>query len=139
MEQFVIKGFSIAKNRIYSPVENGGLGMFRLSEFTSALKCSWIKRSLDNINDNWKYTLATISGNNVLNCVNDSVTRNAVGDTLLGTIESFCVFRSNFSRIENNFLSAQLYCNNAFGYGRGNVNKLDDNFFLNRQSRTKTG
>ncbi len=23
----------------------------------------------------------------------------------------------------------QLYCNNAFGYGRGNVNKLDDKFF----------
>ncbi len=39
------------------------------------------------------------------------------------------MFKSNFSRIENNFRSAQLYCNNAFGYGRGNVNKLDDNFF----------
>ncbi len=71
--------------------------MFRLGEFTSALKCGWIKRSVDNINDNWKYTLATISGNNVLNCVNDSVTKDAVGDTLFGIIESFCVFRSNFS------------------------------------------
>jgi hypothetical protein len=108
MEQFVTKGFSVAKNRIYSPVENGGLGMFRLSDFTSALKCSWIKRSLDNINDNWKYTLATVSGNNVLNCVNDNVTREAVGDTLFGIIESFCVFRSSFSRIENNFISSQL-------------------------------
>jgi hypothetical protein len=129
MEQFVTKGFSVAKNRIYSPVENGGLGMFRLKDFTSALKCSWIKRSVDNINDNWKYTLATVSGNNVLNCVNDNVTREAVGDTIFGIIESFCTFRSSFSRIENNFLSAQLYCNNAFGYGRGNINKLDSNFF----------
>jgi hypothetical protein len=31
--------------------------------------------------------------------------------------------------LENNFRTAQIYCNNAFGYGRGNVNKLDDNFF----------
>jgi hypothetical protein len=82
MEQFVTKGFTIAKNRIYSPVENGGLGMFRLGDFISALKCSWIKRSVDNINDNWKYTLATVSSNNVLNCVNDNVTKDNVGETL---------------------------------------------------------
>ncbi len=105
------------------------MGLFKLNEFIASLQCGWIKRSLDNINDNWKYTLATISGNNVLNCVNDKVTREHVGATLLGFVDSFCLFKSNFAMLENNFRTAQIYCNNAFGYGRGNLNKLDDNFF----------
>jgi hypothetical protein len=56
MENFVCKGFNIAKDRLYRKPEDGGLGMFRLETFITALQCSLVKRIFDCCNDNWKYT-----------------------------------------------------------------------------------
>jgi hypothetical protein len=53
IEQFVLKGINIAKDRVYLPVDRGGLGLFRLTDFISALQCSWIKRTYHSLNDNW--------------------------------------------------------------------------------------
>jgi hypothetical protein len=57
MENFVCKGFNIARDRLYKTPSEGGLGMFRLDTFIKALQCSWIKRIFDCCNDNWKYDI----------------------------------------------------------------------------------
>jgi hypothetical protein len=40
----------------------------------------------------------------------------------------------------NNFLKVPIYCKNAFGFGRGNINKLDEEFFAvgNDMEKRKT-
>ena len=44
----------INKDTIYTHTSKGGLGMIRLTDFTKAIKVSWIKRySIDKLDDNW--------------------------------------------------------------------------------------
>ncbi len=62
MEVFVTKGFSIARERLYLPVKEGGLGMFKLLDFIQGLQCNWIKRCYHLVNDNWRATLAKLGG-----------------------------------------------------------------------------
>jgi hypothetical protein len=129
MEQFVLKGISIAKERIYLPVDRGGLGLFRLTDFISALQCSWIKRIYHSQNDNWRARLVSTGNGNVLNIANDSWARARVGPVLRNIMNSYEHFKDKFTRQNNNYKSVPIYCNRAFGYGRGMLQKLDDIFF----------
>jgi hypothetical protein len=129
MEQFVLKGITIAKDRVYLPVDRGGLGLFRLTDFTGALQCSWIKRIYHSLNDNWRARLVSTGNGNVLNIVNDSWARARVGPVLKNIMKSYENFIDKFTRQNNNFKVVPIYCNKAFGFGRGMLQKLDDAFF----------
>ncbi len=129
MERFVTKGFSLAKDRIYAPTSEGGLGLFKLKDFITALQCGWTKRAIASVNDNWKYTMATLAGGDVCYSVIDRFTMNKVGSILGNLVTSFCMFKEPYCKVGNNFLGMQIYCNKSFGYGRGMVNKLDEEFF----------
>jgi hypothetical protein len=59
--------------------------------------------------------------------VNDKTTRDGNGLVLNNIIDSFSYFK--FSQIDNNFMVTPIFCNGAFGNGRGLVNKLGDIFF----------
>jgi hypothetical protein len=61
--------------------------------------------------------------------VNDRKTKEGNGLVLNNIIDSFSYFKSKFAQIENNFMVSPFYCNDAFGYGRGFINKLDEEFF----------
>jgi hypothetical protein len=52
-----------------------------------------------------------------------------VGTVLGKLIKSFCVFKEAYGKVGNNFMGMQIYCNNSFGYGRGMISKLDEDFF----------
>jgi hypothetical protein len=79
MQRFVLNGLNIGSDRIYSPVKNGGLGLFSLREFIMALQCSWIKRCFLSINDNWKCQVAIFGNGNPLVVADDSFVSNNVG------------------------------------------------------------
>jgi hypothetical protein len=129
MEKFVLGGLSISKDRIYRPVAAGGLGLFDLRDFIAALQCSWFKRCSLAINDNWRYRLALYGNGNPLHVVSDKKTRDGNGLVLNNIIDSFSYFKAKFSLKDNNFMVTPIFCNGAFGHGRGLVNKLDDIFF----------
>jgi hypothetical protein len=107
----------------------GGLGLFNLKDFVAALQCSWFKRCSLSINDNWRYRLALYGNGNPLLVVNDRKTKEGNGLVLNNIIDSFSYFKSKFAQMENNFMVTPFYCNDAFGYGRGFINKLDEVFF----------
>jgi hypothetical protein len=129
METFVTKGISISISKIYTPTKEGGLGLFKLREFITALQCGWVKRCVHSINDNWKYALAKVSGGRVHLLPNDSVTQNALGSTLSEITRSYSDFKKAVSMVDNNYLKVPIYCNDSFGYDRGNGTKLDKLFF----------
>ena len=44
----------ISKDLLYTPTSKGGLGLIRLEDFISAIKCSWVKRfCIDKLDDHW--------------------------------------------------------------------------------------
>jgi hypothetical protein len=129
MENFVVRGFTIAKNRIYLPVDKGGLGLFKLGDFITGLQCSWIKRCFHLINDNWRARLVQSSNGSIANSVNDSWVKGKISPVLSNILDSYNKFRAAYTRENSNYKVVPIYCNDAFGYGRGLANKLNDNFF----------
>jgi hypothetical protein len=110
-------------------VDQGGLGLFPLASFIQALQCSWIKRCSKSINDNWRYRIAVLGNGNPLNVVDDEYTVSRVGSVLKEIIKSFVTLKGKFTMKDNNYRVVPLYCNPAFGIGRGLREKLDDTFF----------
>jgi hypothetical protein len=129
MERFVIKGLNMSSKKCYLPVEKGGLGMFRLTDFIAGLQCSWIKRCHNSCNDNWRSKLYECGGGDVTRLVADGWTKSRVGPVLWNIILSFNKFKENYAKHGNNYKLMPIYGNNAFGYGRGMKEKLDENFF----------
>jgi hypothetical protein len=66
MENFVTKGITFARDRIYRPVREGGLGLIPLEQYIQGLHCSWVKRAHNCMNDNWKYDLYRAGSGNLL-------------------------------------------------------------------------
>ncbi len=63
---FVKGKLNIAKKRLYTLPEHGGIGLFNIDDFLDAQRFSWIKRSL-NLNEQWKIILFASNFGNVYN------------------------------------------------------------------------
>ncbi len=105
------------------------VGLFDLTNFIAALQCTWIKRCFHSVNDNWRYRVTLLGNGDPLLFVNDRKTRGACGGVLSNILESYEFFKSKYAQTDNNYMVVPFYCNAAFGYGRGLVHKLDDDFF----------
>ena len=66
IEDFVRGNLNISKKRMTMTCEEGGLGLFKISDFLDAQRCSWIKRA-QNLNDIWKRTIYASSYGNITN------------------------------------------------------------------------
>jgi hypothetical protein len=78
MESFVTKGLTFARDRLYRPVREGGLGLIPLEQYVQGLNCSWFKRAHNCMNDNWKNDLYWAGGGNILSIKKDACQRNWV-------------------------------------------------------------
>ena len=130
MNNFVTQGMTIAKSRLYTSAKNGGLGLFDLRQFISALQSTWIKRAYQNCNDNWKFDLRQMCNGNILNINKTTETQNC-GPLLGNIIKSFNLFQDKFTLTGKNFLKTIILGNEKFGYGRNMANKFTLDFFGN--------
>jgi hypothetical protein len=128
LENFVTKGLNIAKNRLYLPPDQGGVGLFDLKNFIAALQTSWIKRAVQSINDNWKVTVKNLGNGDPVEC-NRHFEQNVLGIGLKNIISSYCKFKKAYSAFNGNFVFDCIYNNCIYGTGRNQAVKFDDNFF----------
>jgi hypothetical protein len=135
MENFVTKGITFAKDRIYRPVREGGLGLIPLEQYIKGLHCSWFKRAQHCMNDNWKYDLYHAGRGNVLS-IKKGYFATEVGTVLTGLIDSFTEFQTKYTQYGNNFMVVPVLNNINFGYGRNQSIKLDTHFFGEENIRT---
>ncbi len=73
--------------------------------------------------------MLTVGNGSITNIVNDSHSRLVLGTVLQNILVSYERFKCSFTKVDNNYLKVPIYCNEAFGFGRGNVNRLDEFFF----------
>jgi hypothetical protein len=59
IDSYVTQGTVIARDRLYIKPKEGGLGLINLSDYVTALQCSWVKRCAAKINDSWRWRLAS--------------------------------------------------------------------------------
>jgi hypothetical protein len=66
IDDFIIDKLKVARNRLYLPVDAGGLGCFKLDEFLTAQQCVWVIRAARSCRDNWRVNLRIFSYGNAL-------------------------------------------------------------------------
>jgi hypothetical protein len=112
-----VKGnLNIAKKRLYLAPEHGGLGLFEISNFLDAQKCSWIKRSVG-LDEPWKVILYVSNFGAIFNSKkrNVSVNEFPICHQICASYERFLNFfttsNENFRKIfifENDMISIEL-------------------------------
>jgi hypothetical protein len=108
---FVKGTLNIARKRLYLMPEDGGLGLFELTDFLDAQKCAWIKRSIS-LDEQWKVNLYVKNFGNVFN----SKARNLDSEELpiLHNIcSSFENVSNSFTKSHENFRNAYIFENNS--------------------------
>jgi hypothetical protein len=94
MENFVTKGITVARDRIYRPVHEGGLGLIPLEQYIQGLHCSWFKRAYTVINNNWKFDLYQAYRGDIIN-IKAGYTDGELGMVLTGLVNRTRYFSIN--------------------------------------------
>ena len=117
----------ISKDLLYEPTKNGGFGIIKLSDFTRAIKCSWIKRyTIDQLDDHWAdmldkhFSLTPDTRKTILTYgperFNDLIKKNIPG--ISSIFEAYKAVKSNFptspDTLDNSWLRQNVFYNTNF-------------------------
>ena len=127
IEDFVRGNLNISKKRMTMTCEEGGLGLFKISDFLDAQRCSWIKRA-QNLNDIWKRTIYASSYGNITNIRAEHIN---IHDSpiLHGIVTSYEKFFTHHTKWNENFRRAFVYNNPALHTNLRTGEMADAHFF----------
>jgi hypothetical protein len=114
INNFIKKNLKIAGDRITISSNLGGLGFFKLDDFLSAQRCSWIFRAHKNPIDNWRYDLHALSPNNNVLLLRSSDIARERNPVLFGLVLAYEKFYSSFSAAGGNYRNSYIFENSFF-------------------------
>jgi hypothetical protein len=123
INKFVLKGIPWSKNTLYEKFSNAGLGLINVNDFLDALKCSWFKRIIGSVNDNWRLNMLKNAYFNVICFRPDQLTMERPLEFNIGT--AFWRFLLKFWSAEKNLLGAPLIKNPLFLRGNTGDGQFD--------------
>ena len=126
IEQFVSGKIRIAKSRIFTSTENGGLGLTDMRIFLASQKCGWIKLALK-LDENWKQLIYLKSGGDIGNLREKWVPNHPI---LKGFGKALDFLRRTFSLACENFSKANIYDTPIFPLTRRPLRTIDENFLV---------
>ena len=139
VDEYVLKRMPIAKDRLYTKPEFGGLGLINITDLMISLKCSWFKRiANDGVNDCWRAAIMKECYFNPICFRPDQLDPNNRLMSVIGM--SFWTFLLTFWKTNHNFPKAPLLGNPVFNRGIGFNGKVDsrllDSQVIGRDSYT---
>jgi hypothetical protein len=102
LDDFTVGKLNVARNRITLPLENGGLGMFKLDDFLRSQQSMWILRAFKSQRDNWRTDLFRQTFGNPL-IANKNIICSVRHPILSGLAEAFELCRINHDSSNENF------------------------------------
>jgi hypothetical protein len=114
INNFIKKNLRISDERVYLPVEKGGLGFFNIKTFLQALMATWILKAKKHPIDNWRFDVNSLAPDNNPLLIRSCDVPVPVYPLLHGIVSSYEQFYSNFSATDNNFRDSQIFNNNIF-------------------------
>jgi hypothetical protein len=94
LDSFALQGLQVSKDRRYLSPKNGGLGLFELKTFLTALKCSWIKRAISKNIDNWRYDLKFLAPGGETALIHTHDVKKTEHPILYNMVAAFVEFRN---------------------------------------------
>ncbi len=116
IEDFVTHKIVISKERIYLPVNKGGLGMVNTESFLAAQKCSWIRRCFNKINDVWRWDFLRLTNYSLSMVRFESFDKN-LNPMLWNIVNAVCKFQLEYWKKMRTFWK-RLYLITIFFYVR---------------------
>jgi hypothetical protein len=138
ISQFVAGNIRIGIQRIFSPVEIGGLGLFRICKFLDAQKIRWIVYSIKSIDADWKLSLHKSSIQSVFRT--DKAYLDELSPIIITIANAFVNFKKKFFDMGNNYKKIQIFGEFLFTVSprSGDFFNLDDiNSITNLEIRNK--
>ena len=126
IEQVVSGNLRIAKSRIFTSTENGGLGLTEIKTFLTYQKCGWIKLALKP-DENWKQLRYLKSCGDIGNLREKWVSNHPI---LKGFGRALDFLRCAFSLDCENFRKANIYDTPIFPVTRRPLRTIDENFLV---------
>jgi hypothetical protein len=123
IDDFIIDKLRVARNRLYLPVDAGGLGCFKLDEFLTAQQCVWVIRAARSGRDNWRVNLRILSYGNAIGFSWRNVDPNE-NPILYGLGKAWEKLRVNHDGSNENYRYATVLFNPMIFQGPGNKNTL---------------
>jgi hypothetical protein len=131
INNFIRKNLKIAKDRICTSAEKGGLGFFDLRDFLSAQRCCWIFRAKKHTIDNWRHDLFEAApGNDILKIKCVDINRN-LNPALYDIVCDYEKFYTAFSKSGKNFEKSYIFENQLFAGSENPSTGIGINFFGN--------
>jgi hypothetical protein len=129
IEKYVTGKLQIAKDRIYNKLEQGGLGLLKIQELETAMKCAWVNRwrKEGNVVDITGSLVLRTGGGSNLELIDKSKVNAMSHPSAAGVANAWHIFRAKVYENDGNLYSAQLFENpgvtNRVGrnIGKGNV------------------
>jgi exonuclease III len=128
IDNYVIGNLKVAKDRLYRPASEGGLGLINVKSFISGIQSSWVKRAHLSSRDNWRVDLRSLCygncytlGPNLVNLGHNPIFRDIA--------DSFSNFITSFYKKDGNFKDSYVFNNPLIRRGLGDNRLLDFNFF----------
>jgi hypothetical protein len=116
IERFVVGNLNISREKIYGPIESGGLNLFKLDTFSMTLQSFWIKRIFDKKHDNWRNTAFYLNRSGLQYVKEEDLS--GCGEILKGILKNFIRYRELYGTVKNNFLQTPIINNPFFTYSR---------------------
>jgi hypothetical protein len=127
IDDFILGSDTVARFRLYLPVESGGLGCFKLDDFLGAQQCVWPLRAEFSSRDNWRVNIRKLSHGNCLGLSWRNIDAN-LHPVLYGFGKSIEKLRTCHDSSNENYLHATVLYNPLIFRGPGNKLTLDPDY-----------
>ncbi len=127
----------VAQDRIASPCEVGGLGLFDICDYITSLQASWVKRAYVRTHDNWSYDINKATAGNPL-VLHPTVINQETNPVLHTIAISWKKFISEFYKQNKNISKAFLLNNPIIHRSGDDRGILTENLFAQNPPIPKT-
>jgi len=110
---FIKQGSTVALDRVFLPIANGGLGIPDPSIYCVALQSAMVKLAVQSIRDNWRYDLTILSFGNTLNA-SPMLISPQINPVLHGLATSWGTFKTYFWKEDSNYKKSWVLYNTMF-------------------------
>jgi len=131
IEKYVKGNLKIGVQKFYDPIINGGLNLFKLTDYLASQCCAWVRRS-NNLDELWKRELYFNSYGSVFN-LRSANFDGAKNPILKYIARCYEMFLFNFTSHNENYLEAFIYDNPSLPLDERHNNYVKRQFFDNNE------
>jgi hypothetical protein len=110
IDKFCTKGIKFAKNQLYLPPAEGGLGLINLKSLLLSQQSIWVKRASVSTRDNWRLDLWVSGSGNCL-CPDPQILQDQGKIISTGIAKSFQIFARAYYSQDSNILDSFILNN----------------------------